>query len=436
MNKVLFSSLLVFSCLSMSDNIIEAAISWSSPENLSVAGKDAVGGKVVIDSSGNTVAAWSRYDGAYFTVQSISKQFKGNWGKRIDLSDHNSNGLYINLNSDHLANTIAIWSYFGKKENGIDANLCKFGSGWGASKEVDGSASSNVMAYPQCAFDQQGNAVAVWLANESGHNIIKSATKLYGKQWKDPVNVISFSATGQINIRPKVALDQQGNAVAVWVNPDTLAIQSAIKPLSSNWSKPIVLSANQLPIDQPQIGIDPFGNATAVWSRNDGSNYTIQASTKLYTGQWMPPVNLSSAGQDAFAPQIAVDNSGTVVAIWYRSNGSTTVIETASMPLGGQWSTVSDLSDPSQDASDPQIKIAANGDAIAAWKISNGQNFVIQAVQKPYKSTWQIPVTLSQPGQDAVNPQLAVDSYGNGIALWQRSDGANSIVQASFGQKM
>ena len=44
---------------------------------------------------------------------------------------------------------------------------------------------------------------------------------------------------------------------------------------------------------------------------------------------------------------------------------------------------------------------------------------------------WLAPQDLSAAGQDANDPQVAVDGQGNAIAVWSRSNGTNDIVQAA-----
>jgi hypothetical protein len=44
---------------------------------------------------------------------------------------------------------------------------------------------------------------------------------------------------------------------------------------------------------------------------------------------------------------------------------------------------------------------------------------------------WLAPQDLSAAGQDAYDPQVAVDGQGNAIAVWSRSNATNLIVQAA-----
>ena len=69
------------------------------------------------------------------------------------------------------------------------------------------------------------------------------------------------------------------------------------------------------------------------------------------------------------------------------------------------------------------------GGALAAI---NGTNTIIQASVRPVASgIWQPVKDLSDPGQDAVRAQIAVDTAGTSTAAWQRSNGADTVIQAA-----
>jgi hypothetical protein len=48
-----------------------------------------------------------------------------------------------------------------------------------------------------------------------------------------------------------------------------------------------------------------------------------------YAQDFSDPVNISVAGQDAFTPQLVIDSNNNIVAIWYRSNGTNTIIQSS-----------------------------------------------------------------------------------------------------------
>ena len=54
-----------------------------------------------------------------------------------------------------------------------------------------------------------------------------------------------------------------------------------------------------------------------------------------------------------------------------------------------------------------------------------------ETATRPAGGTWQAPLPLSAEGGSASAPALAADAQGNAVAVWERSNGANEIVQAA-----
>jgi hypothetical protein len=91
-----------------------------------------------------------------------------------------------------------------------------------------------------------------------------------------------------------------------------------------------------------------------------------------------------------------------------------------------------------QDAFDPQVAVDGAGDAVAVWSRFDGTDYRIQARTRSAAGVLGPIQTLSGAGQDAIDPQVAVD--GGGLAVWQRSDGTTgcggagcSRIQAAAG---
>jgi hypothetical protein len=251
--------------------------------------------------------------------------------------------------------------------------------------------------------------------------------------WLAPVDL---SASGQSGEVPQVAFDAQGNAVAVWRRYDSSnwVVQGAVRPAATGaWQTPVDLSVAGGDAFSPQVAVDAQGNAVAVWQRSNGTKTLVQAAVRpAATGVWQAPVDLSVAGQNADRPQVAFDSQGNAVAVWQRSNGASYVVQAAVRPAGGSWQAPVDLSAAGQNAGDPQVAFDSQGDGVAVWERYNGANDIVQgAVSAAGSGVWQAPVDLSVTGQDAFYPHVAVDAQGNAIAVWQRSDGANLIVQGA-----
>ena len=152
------------------------------------------------------------------------------------------------------------------------------------------------------------------------------------------------SAAGRDAWFAKVAVDEDGNAVAVWQSPNGTYsfVQAAVRPAASGCRQtPHDLSADGQNAWGPAVAIDPPGNAIAVWQRLNGVNSIVQAAVRpAQTGAWQTPTNLSADGRDAWRPQVAVDPPGNAIAVWDRWNGATGIVQAAVRPVAsGVWET-------------------------------------------------------------------------------------------------
>jgi hypothetical protein len=186
---------------------------------------------------------------------------------------------------------------------------------------------------------------------------------------------------------------------------------------------------------QPQVGVDDSGNVHAVWTRSDGTVFRIQYSTRTANGDWSTPVNISDPGQAASEPQLDVDPSGNLLVVWTRSDGTNLRVQATFKTFGGSFTTPVTVSDPGFDASRPQVDFDNAGKAIAVWQRYDGANLRVQAsIRNPGPAgTFLAEVTLSEPGQDGFNPQQAAGPNvdANGVVVWTRSDGTKLRVQSS-----
>ena len=151
------------------------------------------------------------------------------------------------------------------------------------------------------------------------------------------------------------------------------------------------------------------------------------------SGIWQAPIDLSVAGQDAESPEVALDPQGNAVAVWERFNGTNFIVQGAVRPAAsGVWQTPLDLSVAGQSAELPKVALDPQGNAVAVWQRFNGTDEIIQGAVRPAGSgVWQAPIDLSVAGQDAFEPQVTVDPQGNAVAVWERSNGTNEIIQGA-----
>ncbi len=234
---------------------------------------------------------------------------------------------------------------------------------------------------------------------------------------------------------PRVAVDPQGNAVAVWARQSgsQYFIQASSRPAGGTWSTPQDISPIVTGASRPKVAVDARGNATAIWfispppgpPAQPKSPY-VQAATRPAGGNWSAPQTLGDM-RPGDGPELAVNARGDAAVIWQDSRATTAVIRATTRPAGGDWApTPQDLTPADKWAEDPTVALDAKGNALAAWRQSGGAKsdlpYRIDTARLPAGGAWGPPQTISASGRDAseVNeaPRIAVDLQGNAVALW------------------
>jgi hypothetical protein len=183
----------------------------------------------------------------------------------------------------------------------------------------------------------------------------------------------------------------------------------------------------------PQVAVDADGDAVVVWHRFDGTNWRVQARRRSAAGALSAVQSLSDPGQDAFEPQVAVDADGDAVVVWRRFDGANWRVQARRRSATGALSAVQTLSDPGQDAFEPQVAVDADGDAVVVWRRFFGTSWRVQARAQARSGSLRVVNTLSDPASasDLVPPQVAIDRDGDAVVVWARSDGTNRRVEAA-----
>jgi PKD domain len=408
-----------------------AAPAWLSPIDLSAVGSDEP--QIAVDPAGNATAIWNGDPGGLHTgfIESASHPAGGSWSQPTKLSTAGAEPFGPQIAVDPAGNAVAIWFNF--NGNIVESASRPVGGSWSLPTKL-GETGGGIDA--RVAVDPAGNAVAIWARLSATESIIESASHPAGGDWSGPVKV---AVVPRFVERPRIALDPSGNAVAIWdrLDPAGRVIESASRPAAGSWSDPTRLSAVGAEAIATQVAVDSAGNAVAIWRRVNATESNIESASRPIGGDWSGPTPVSPTGIDAERPQLAVDPAGNAVAIWARLSATESIIESASHPAAGSWSEPTQLSAAARsatgnDASQPQIAVDPAGNAVAIWRSVNGPNTtIIESASHPVGGSWSAPIGLSSASGSAFEPQIALDPSGNEVAIWSRFTGTDDIIQAA-----
>ncbi|MET0557198.1 MAG: PKD domain-containing protein [Solirubrobacterales bacterium] len=399
-----------------------------APVDLSAGGQDAAGPQVAVDPAGDAVAVWSRFNGATQVIQAASRPAGGTWSGAADLSGAGGDATEPQLGIDGSGNAVAVWTRVNGLRTVIQAATMAAGGGWSAPVDLS-NAEGNATA-PQVAVDAGGDAVVVWSRFNGFNQIVQAAAKPAGGGWSGAVDV---SAAGGDAIEPQVGIDGSGNAVAVWSRNSGSAfiVQASTRAGGGGWTGATDLSTVGGSAGEPQVAIGASGEAVAVWSRNDGANLIVQSAARAAGGGWSGAVDLSAVGRNSKEPQVSLTPGGEAVAVWTReAAGFNTLAQAALRPPGGGWSGPADLSSGGSIAAAPQVAVDRAGDAIVVWSDSAASPSLILSATRPAGGGWEGRRQLSGQGENSVEAQIALDPDGDGVGIWTRESGSHPIVQA------
>jgi RTX calcium-binding nonapeptide repeat (4 copies) len=147
-------------------------------------------------------------------------------------------------------------------------------------------------------------------------------------------------------------------------------------------------------------------------------------------GGELNPLDISPAGASASAPRVASDGAGNVVAVWREVDGDTDSISAAVRPAGGAWSSAQRISSPALAAESPELAMDRQGNSVAVWQRSTGRNSVVQAAVRPAGGTWSSPQDLSSAGVVAFEPDVSAEA-GRATVVWTAVHASRTVVESS-----
>jgi hypothetical protein len=399
---------------------------FSAPVNLSVAGEDAVAPQVAIDQAGGAVAVWERSDGTDRRVQAAIRPAGGAFSGPVNISVGGQSAFDPQVAMDQAGNAVAVWQRPVGADLRVQAASRPAGGVFGLPDNL--SDVSEDASSPEVAMGQTEDAVAVWLSSDGTNDIAQAAIRPAGGGFSAPDDL---SVTGEDAVEPEVGMNEPGDAVAVWERSDgtNTRVQAASRPAGGSFSAAVEdLSVATQDAIRPDVAIDQAGDAVAVWERSDGTNTRVQAASRTAGGGFGTPINLSAAGQDADFPQVAMDESGDVVAV-FRLFGTNFRVQARSRPVGGGFSAPVNLSAAGQDAELPQVAVDEGGNAVAVWRRTNGTNIIVQAAG--YDAVAPRLRNLSVPGSGSTGSPVSFsvapfDVWGPVSTGWSFGDGAST----------
>lgn len=227
--------------------------------------------------------------------------------------------------------------YYAPSTADVWANRYQAGQGWGVAETLAIGGSVVEATALQVAIDQAGNALLTWLRYDGEKDYRLSVwTNAYivGQGWGES-QTVGAEPGGMVSPH-RMAMDDSGNAMMVWhkreYDHDTSRVYERVwasrYTLGQGWSQPEMINADDASsLATPRVAVDPNGNAYAVWTRWDADGSHVYANRYTPTQGWGVQEkvgdHVSSGFYNGVGAEITVSSDGSALVSWHTEVVST-----------------------------------------------------------------------------------------------------------------
>jgi YD repeat-containing protein len=291
---------------------------------------------------------------------------------------------------------------------------------------------------PNIVYDDNGNGLAVW--SQQVGDIYKIYASRYdvASGWQDQYQISENGGTSHITDQA-IVFDKNGNALVVWTQEigGSRYAYSRSFSIATGWSQTAdKLSADTKFCMDVKVALDADGNGMAIWSQGDSATddildvyYRRYIGTEGWTSE---TAEIDGTEQDTefltTKPQLGIDKNGNAIVVWGQRNTNPNQWARdiyANVYIAGEsWTGPELLGDLNgTDSTNVKISVNENGQAMAVWQQwTDSDGFGIFGKRYEPGSGWETDVvTLGDPaGTGGVYPNVAIDDDGNILVAWGR----------------
>ncbi len=287
---------------------------------------------------------------------------------------------------------------------------------WGPANAIDNGIGN--AWYPGVAINQNGIVTAAWSQTDGGFRNIWANRYTPVNGWETAQLIETYDSDADT---PQVGVDSNGNAIVVWgqMSEGIPSIWANRYVSGSGWGTAQLIETSSAMSFNPRMAMDNSGSTIAVWIQNSGGQNTIWTNRYEVASGWGSAQALESSGQPDFVT-VAIDGTGNAMAVWNAGF----VIWACPYTLGNGWGTPQWINIQGGNTGPPQIALDSNGNAIVAWHESDGTRHHIWSNRYHVGTGWGLAQLVeTNSTSDAYYPQVGIDLNGNAIVGWYQDDG-------------
>ena len=416
---------------------------WHAPERIDSGSYSTLKPQIAVNASGEAVAIWRQFDGVALSAWVSHRDPINGWDVPQAIETGNDgNVFHPQVAINDAGQVVAVWEQYDGTTYNVWANRYDPQSGWGTAERIEfNTIDGRIYFRPQVAIDPAGNALVVW-QKSNGH-----AVSIWANHYDADMGWGTAELLEEVELSPafdpRVAMDASGNGLVVWEQRDgrRFNVMANRYVAEAGWTGAVEIETAEGSAFDPQIAMDRDGNAVAVWEQYDGERFNVWSNNFSPNTGWGAAQYVEQnpvGGGLYFRPQIAVSDEGHAVAVWQQFDGHNISIW-ANRQVGGNWAQAKVI-EPTDHASafGPEVAMDPAGNAVVVWEqLDSGFKFGPTSIWSTRygirEGGWSTPRPLeTNDERPAINSQVGMDAYGNSVVLWWTAGEIHSAHDGLF----
>lgn len=391
---------------------------WGEEFVLSVG--DVLNYDLAMSDDGKGVVVWSVYDDPVYTI--YAKRYSADKGWDESPTEVYANAYAINelkVAIDDAGNAFAIWREWTGMTNVLRASHYEYGNVWVAAVSIrpDPSPAASSLGI---AMDDSGNAIAVWIQDESSYPSILANRYEDGVGWGTPT--LLENQPGEASLL-NIVVDVDGNALVVWrqFNLSDYNLRYNRYNVTDGWDNSNIFQDTLGFITNVELAGDDDGNAIAIWRYYDTANYDLYF--RIYTAGigWQSIGLVEDSPDSPYYPKIAMDGNGRAIAVWQQFDGSYENVLACRYTPGAGWDSAEPIESNQGNVNFPQIAMDSSGNAIAVWTQFYGEQKNLWGNRYDVGTGWGTALLLENYHLgNAMESFVEMDDNLNAIIIWRQ----------------
>ena len=299
------------------------------------------------------------------------------------------------------------------------------------------------------ASDLTGGSIAVWIRPRIVGAVplrgdVEAAFRPSGGAFRDTERVSELDDGAALDV--DVAVDTSGWTLMAWTEQGK-GVKLVARPPGGPFERPTVLRpvTRSDPRHDRFRGIDvaagPDGTVAVSWIAPGGR---VETSIRPTGGDFGAPVILPS-GSGPRGLQVEVTPTGEVVYLWSPTSDSESGLEALVRGSNGRFAAREVLSPPEPPIYSPtaaDMAVDLGGNTVVVWRrclpvdVQGCSSREVWSAYRPTAGAFGSRRRLSpRRRQGGWDPQVAVDSRGNGLAVWGTAEGTYSAAYYAGGPR-